>query len=498
MRTCRCRSGWRRWGRQCYRAVTARLSWTVASRRCRQLEPTAYLTSIKSGSENDFVFGFLRRYPFWIGFSDRAHEGHFACDSGEECRWYSRWHPPTEPNGVRHREDCAEMLQDRTWADNSCHLGYRAPAFPSVCEYSICGRSKTIPLETVRGTKIRLWQPDVLLRRLPRACTSRQFSAVHDTHVHDTPCMARTCMARRAWHARRRLHIGPVTLFRHRASTDGLRCPPGWRRSDSRCYGGFTAPDTFARVERQCASRHPQATVAVLRSIENNDVAVFAAGSLPMWIDYGRRSGGVVLSGTGQRKQWTSAFTYWEADAEPSPSSKTDCAGPPVRRAGSRLKDTVTVWYAGGCRGRRPPLSVRETAATWPASRSQDENGLIATLAFRRGTDFRKRINRHAWIGAARAHPTDAWTWDDCDAWTMTRWMHVDDSKHTKGVCSAIHCNGRWRQDANCETSMFGSVCELDPCLKNFGPTVPVRSGCRKGKVTEVGSGSWPESQTCL
>ncbi|XP_037077113.1 C-type mannose receptor 2-like [Pollicipes pollicipes] len=452
MPSCRCPSGWREWDRRCYRAVTSRVSWTEARQRCRKMAPTADLVSIINERENNFVFDLLKEYPFWIGLNDREREGQFVWSSGEKYP-YTNWHRPSEPNGVKHSQDCAEMLQDKTWADNSCHV-HNGRTRPFVCELIICGRAEQILREPVRDAQIRLWQPN-----------------------------------------------------------DELRCPDGWSRSGSRCYSSPTAPNTFARVQAQCASRHPQGTVALLRSVEENDRAFFAAGSLPMWIDYGSRSGRAVPAATERLSQPTSTFTYWEPNVKLARSVDSDCAGMeqssqwrPHRCDVDRLPGLCEIpacdptcppgWipFGGHCYRLVGPKRTRADAAAvcqrdggqLASIQSQDENDFITTLAFRSGTDFSDWTSRYAWIGAGRADPTAAWAWADCDAWTMARWHggDGDDSSRTTGTCAALLYTGRWRDDVNCERGAFSSVCELDPCRKQFGPAD--RSGCRTGKVTEV------------
>ncbi|KAF0307817.1 Macrophage mannose receptor 1 [Amphibalanus amphitrite] len=443
MPSCQCPAGWTEWDRRCYRAVRQPLSWLEARERCRRMADTADLVSIINARENNFV---------------HEKEGAYVWSSGEKYP-YTNWHKPSEPNGHNHSADCADMLVDKTWSDATC--GASGPFKPFVCEMIICGRDEHIRPEPVKGRRFRVWRPE--------------------------------------------------------AETYGLRCPAGWSRSGSSCFSRPTEPDTFTGVQRLCTEAHPNAQVAVIGSLEDNDRAYYTAPSLPVWVDYGSRSGRSVnlaaLARSSLQQAAQPVFTYWAPDAALARSVDSDCAAleetgqwRPKRCNRERLPGLCQLdacspecpagWipFESRCyRTVRVRRTLQQAAAVCQRDgahlasiQTQDENDFITNLAFKsKGVNYRADPDaKHVWIGAARPDRRTAWSWSDCDRWSLSRWRRADgdDLSLTSGTCATLFIDGRWQDYANCTHSKYNSVCELDPCREKFGPAD--KTGCRTAKVT--------------
>ena len=75
-----------------------------------------------------------------------------------------------------------------------------------------------------------------------------------------------------------------------------------------------------------------------------------------------------------------------------------------------------------------------------------------------KGVDYRAdRDAQHAWIGAARPDRNTAWSWSDCDRWSLSRWRRSDgdDLSLTGGKCATLFIDGRWRDYANCTHAKY-------------------------------------------
>jgi surface protein len=86
--------------------------WNTARLKARELG--GYLVSINNEAENNFVFGLLPDWNYWIGLSDEGQEGVWQWDSGEPYI-YSNW-ATNEPNNLGN-EDYAIFWGNNQWND---------------------------------------------------------------------------------------------------------------------------------------------------------------------------------------------------------------------------------------------------------------------------------------------------------------------------------------------------------------------------------------------
>ncbi len=99
-------------------------SWSDARAYCNDFNMK--LVTLGSAAEEEWVYSIanvLSPQKWWIGANDKAAEGSFVWDSGEEAS-YSNWEPG-EPNDVGGNEDCAQLNRfhpAKTWNDEPCSL----------------------------------------------------------------------------------------------------------------------------------------------------------------------------------------------------------------------------------------------------------------------------------------------------------------------------------------------------------------------------------------
>ncbi|KAF0312172.1 Lectin BRA-3 [Amphibalanus amphitrite] len=99
------------------------MSWEDAREICKELQPTADLTSVHSLQEHSFITEHFRGNR-WFGLNDRAKEGTFVWSNGEPLDftfWYCG-----EPNDLYGSEDCVDLGKPQThWNDNDCNKRYK-------------------------------------------------------------------------------------------------------------------------------------------------------------------------------------------------------------------------------------------------------------------------------------------------------------------------------------------------------------------------------------
>jgi hypothetical protein len=114
----------------CYRRVNAWRTWLGALGQCD--EEGGHLVTIGDADEADFLLQTFRVQALdnlWIGATDGLVEGQWDWVTGEAFRW-TAW-ADDEPNDGGLGEDCASMLVDGRWNDESCLFVFQ----PFICEY---------------------------------------------------------------------------------------------------------------------------------------------------------------------------------------------------------------------------------------------------------------------------------------------------------------------------------------------------------------------------
>ena len=86
--------------------------WYTARSKARELG--GYLVSINNEAENNFVYGLLPDWNYWIGLSDEGQEGYWQWESGEPYG-YSNW-ALNEPNNLGN-EDYGLYWGNNQWND---------------------------------------------------------------------------------------------------------------------------------------------------------------------------------------------------------------------------------------------------------------------------------------------------------------------------------------------------------------------------------------------
>ena len=121
------------------------LSWADAEAHCVSLG--GHLATVSSEAmarhiDATFVRGGGACHATWIGYNDRAKEGHWVWAGNASS--YTNWWKPSEPNDMDTGEDCASLGVDCIygfggvgyhWADSGCSPGdYEYQARASICQ----------------------------------------------------------------------------------------------------------------------------------------------------------------------------------------------------------------------------------------------------------------------------------------------------------------------------------------------------------------------------
>jgi len=128
-----CAHGWQTMGLKCYyfsgQATVS--TYSAGEAKCRALHPRAYLVSIHSKQENDWIADKTETYLTYIGASDRTTEN--VWQWSDNSTWgYTNW-DLGQPDDWDNGEDCGIIHQDGTWRDIPCagwNVGY-------VCSYHL-------------------------------------------------------------------------------------------------------------------------------------------------------------------------------------------------------------------------------------------------------------------------------------------------------------------------------------------------------------------------
>ena len=426
MDSCSCPSGWRRYSNNCNKVVAKRLGWVEARQHCQRIAPAADLAMVRNAWESNFLYRLAGRIPtVWIGLNDREKEGAYGWSGQGKsltgAKSFKRWHRGRgEPNGTQHREDCAAVKKDMTWADHSCDTTVTGEKF--ICQQSMCGRDGDILEEQTRIGPVRIWRPE-----------------------------------------------------------DGVRCPVGWSRSGRKCLKHLAQRDTYAGVRTLCKTLL-KGEIAVIDTLKDNDMAWLVTDQLPVWItthwiqEQGKRSGQTVCVTMEKSGRWRQL----SCGAQRPVLCQTPACDPKCPAGWSQFKGHCYRVENTKQKTTDAEAACKEAGGHLASIQTQDENDYIQTLAFPYSSIDelnRDQSTRLVWIGASRASKDSAWSWNDCANWTMSRWIGTDElnppSDHT---CALMTMAGRWKGSALCGDQSFRFVCKLDPCVRQFGPVDG--SGC--------------------
>merc|ERR1711974_51507 len=137
-----CKPPWIRLATGCYRFKDRPVRWAKAKEYCQDLG--AKLVEIDSPQENEVIVDEIKKHSwskekkqFWMGLTDRRHEGFFVVEStGKEPR-FTNW-ARRQPDNRGHwggQEDCAYIKTNMQWNDWDCsanrHWGWTLNA---LCE----------------------------------------------------------------------------------------------------------------------------------------------------------------------------------------------------------------------------------------------------------------------------------------------------------------------------------------------------------------------------
>ncbi|XP_033107417.1 macrophage mannose receptor 1-like isoform X2 [Anneissia japonica] len=124
-----CAPGWRLHKGYCYQFNDNNAhTWTDSKHYCEA--QGAYLTSILSNTENDFIqkqfedLSTVGITDYWIGISDYASDGIFQWSEGTTTADYSNWNP-NMPKNVPNQPDCGKIFVDDAagkWDSDNCFL----------------------------------------------------------------------------------------------------------------------------------------------------------------------------------------------------------------------------------------------------------------------------------------------------------------------------------------------------------------------------------------
>ncbi|XP_076581770.1 galactose-specific lectin nattectin-like [Chaetodon auriga] len=121
-RSLRCRCGWARYGRRCFRYFPVAKTWAMAQRHCQA--NGGNLVSVHNRYENLYLRRLTRNRVTWIGLSDAQQERYWFWIDGSRVN-YAAW-ARGQPNNYRRREHCAHMNWSaaRLWNDIPCTYRY--------------------------------------------------------------------------------------------------------------------------------------------------------------------------------------------------------------------------------------------------------------------------------------------------------------------------------------------------------------------------------------
>merc|ERR1712114_19326 len=103
----KCQDGWKPFNNRCYYFSGDKKtnSWTTAEKECKKLNSRAYLVSISSKEEEEFISSNIGNAQCFIGANDIDTEGNWVWSDGRP--WgFTNW-KTGEPNNHHNIEDCA-------------------------------------------------------------------------------------------------------------------------------------------------------------------------------------------------------------------------------------------------------------------------------------------------------------------------------------------------------------------------------------------------------
>ena len=144
-----CPWGWKQSNKKCYKYFPNHVTWYDAQRKCETVEVGAYLASIKSSSEEDFINELTSGTSIWLGGSDRFREGDWKWLDRSRIGSYSQYthwntggiftNPQPDGDG-----DCLYLLQFSetnafgfTWYTAYWHDRKCSETHPFVCKIDL-------------------------------------------------------------------------------------------------------------------------------------------------------------------------------------------------------------------------------------------------------------------------------------------------------------------------------------------------------------------------
>ncbi|XP_070849871.1 ladderlectin-like [Chaetodon trifascialis] len=121
-RSLRCRCGWARYGRRCFRYFPVAKTWALAQRICQA--NGGNLASVHNRYEDLYLRRLTRNRLTWIGLSDAQQERYWFWIDGTRVN-YAAW-ARGQPNNSYRREHCVHMNWSaaKRWNDVQCSYRY--------------------------------------------------------------------------------------------------------------------------------------------------------------------------------------------------------------------------------------------------------------------------------------------------------------------------------------------------------------------------------------
>ncbi|XP_033733775.1 C-type lectin domain family 4 member E-like [Pecten maximus] len=119
---------WKEFRNSCYFFSETSTTWQSAKESCE--ENGSHLVDILSRGENEFIHQRLNTYryseDYYIGATDRQHEGYFVWESTRSALGYKNWNVGEPNQHLGTPENCAEIKTDNgKWNDVPCDIVMR-------------------------------------------------------------------------------------------------------------------------------------------------------------------------------------------------------------------------------------------------------------------------------------------------------------------------------------------------------------------------------------
>ena len=117
---------WTPYGPSFYKAGVSSVTWDEARTGCPQMHHRAYLASVHSDGEQQFLANqFAKPYGVvWIGLNDIKDEGHFTWINGDAVNFTYWSHGQPDDQGAV--QDCTVIKPDYSymWDDDTCKASF--------------------------------------------------------------------------------------------------------------------------------------------------------------------------------------------------------------------------------------------------------------------------------------------------------------------------------------------------------------------------------------